>query len=335
MSDGGTVYRAAAPRIWTHSAVPALGLAIIGLGLAILSDPGLISREGMIGWSTSQIGLFAAVLAQAIVLLGRGIDLSVGAAISFVNVVAIQLFGIGCPIAMVVPLAVLCGLAVGVANGLLVAYLRINALLATFASAFVLLGLTLQLQAVPGGMAPANLVSFANGDFLGAPIAIWGLAALVLLWQIIAASRFMLRLLAIGSDPRRAFDSGVPLQATRFISYVVDGLFCGLAGLFVTMTIGAGDPLIGQSYTLLTIAGAVIGGVALMGGSGTGIGAILGAVFIGIIGDLVLAMNISAFYQQAIVGGVLLAGLAGLVTLLRWTDATERKRIISALRKSR
>lgn len=313
--------------VWAHSAVPALVLAIAGLGLAVVVNPGLASPAGLIGWSTSQLGLWAAVLAQTVVLIGRGIDLSTGAAVSLVNVVAIKLFGFGWPIALVLPAALAVGMLVGFLNGVMIAGLRINALLATFAMSFVLLGLSLQIQPAPGGMAPIGAVMFINGDTLGVPNALLALAGLLLLWQVIAGTRFMVRLRGLGGDPVRAFNSGVPVLRTRLTAYTLAGLFAGLSGIFVTLTIGAGDPLIGQPYTLLTIAGAVIGGVALMGGAGTGVGAILGTMFIGITGELALGVGLSPFYQQSIVGTILLCGLAGVVLLRRWIEGREDARL--------
>ncbi|SDN35437.1 ABC transporter permease [Ensifer sp. YR511] len=327
---------ATASRFWAHSAVPALALAAIGLGLAVSINPGLASPAGLVGWSTSQLGLWAAVLAQAIVLIGRGIDLSTGAAVSLVNVVAIALFGLGWPIWLVLPTALLTGVAIGFANGILIAVLRINALLATFAMSFVLLGLSLQIQPAPGGMAPVDAVMVMNGATFGVPNALLALFGLIILWQVLARTRFMLLLRSTGCDPQRAFNSGVPILRTRVSAYVIAGFFCGLSGIFVTLTIGAGDPLIGQPYTLLTIAGAVIGGVALMGGSGSGIGAILGSMFIGITGELSLGIGLSPFYQQSIVGTVLLIGLAGVVLLRRWIDHLESVRValvLSAIRR--
>ncbi|MCR6497405.1 ABC transporter permease [Shinella sp. CPCC 101442] len=321
----------AAPRLRSHSAIPALALASLGLGLAAIINPGLVSPAGLIGWSTSQLGLWAAVLAQTVVLVGRGIDLSTGAAVSLVNVVAIALFGLGWPLWLVLPTALLTGTVIGLANGLLIAVLKINALLATFAMSFVLLGLSLQIQPAPGGMAPIGAVTMMNGSSLGVPNALVALLALVALWQVLARTRFMLLLRGTGSDPQRAFNSGVPVLRTRLCAYILAGLFCGLSGIFVTLTIGAGDPLIGQPYTLLTIAGAVIGGVALMGGSGSGIGAILGSMFIGITGELALGIGLSPFYQQFIVGTVLLCGLAGVVLLRRSIDRTEDARIALTL----
>jgi ribose transport system permease protein len=320
-----------APRFWAHSASPALALAFIGLGLAISVNPGLASPAGLLGWSTSQLGLWAAVLAQAVVLIGRGIDLSTGAAVSLVNVVAIALFGFGWPVWIVLPAAVLTGIAIGFANGLLIAVLRINALLATFAMSFVLLGLSLQIQPAPGGMAPIGAVMVMNGATFGVPNALLALLGLIVLWQVLSRTRFMLLLRSTGCDPQRAFNSGVPVMRTRLSAYTLAGFFCGLSGIFVTLTIGAGDPLIGQPYTLLTIAGAVIGGVALLGGSGNGIGAILGSMFIGTTGELALGAGLSPFYQQSIVGTVLLCGLAGIVLLRRWIDHLEDARIVRVL----
>jgi len=314
-------------QLWAAPAFPAVILALASCVIAISSNPGLVSPAGAVGLATSQIVLLVAVLGQTLILIGRGIDLSVGAGISLVNVCVVTLFGLGWHPAAALLASVVVGMLIGAFNGFLAAYIRINPLLATFATSFILTGLSLALLPAPSGSIDVNLVIWFMGTFMGLPTAVWVLFGVIALWLIISRTAFMLQLYAVGGDPVRAFSCGIPVRRVQMTAYILSGVFTGLAGLFITLSIGAGDPLIGQPYTLLTIAAAIIGGVAIQGGSGDGIGALFGALFIGLISDIVLGIGISPFYEQFVVGVIMLLGLGGVVTLRRYIERTEERRL--------
>lgn len=251
------------------------------------------------------------------------------------NTFAVTLFGFGWPIPIVLSLSMLAALMVGGFNALLIVGMRINPMLATFAMSFVAGGMALYLLPAPGGMIPGELINFIMGKWFGVPTALVGILALALVWLILKRSPFMTRLLAVGGDPVKSFSSGVPVARVRVISYLVSSLFAGVAGLALTFSIGSGDPLIGQTYTLLSIAAAVIGGVAILGGSGDGLGAIFGALFLAVIPDMLLGLGISPFYQQFVLGVIILTGLGGVVlmqrrlSILRSRDAETLRRKIT------
>lgn len=312
-------------------AFPALVLAVAAFGLNAFLNPNLLRTGGLIGFSTTTLPLIAASLAQAVLLLGRGLDLSVGATISFVNVLAVTLFGFDLPVPLVLCLVLLAALAVGGVNVLLIVGLRINALLATFAMSFVAGGLALYLLPAPGGLIPGELVMFIMDAAWGVPYALIGILALALVWAGLQRSKFMLALYAIGGDPAKAFNSGLPVWRIRAMSYLISSLFAGIAGLALTFSIGSGDPLIGQSYTLLSVSAAVIGGVAIFGGSGNGLGAIFGAIFLAVIPELLLGLGVSPFYQQFVLGTIMVAGLA-LIVLMQKRLSLVRSREAEMLR---
>jgi ribose transport system permease protein len=211
--------------------------------------------------------------------------------------------------------------------------LRINALLASFAMSFVASGIALWLLPAPGGAVPDSFVTFMMGGVGGVPVALIGIGLLALAWVVLMQTSFMLQLLAVGGNRDKAFSSGVPVRRVRFTSYIVSSLFTAFAALSLTFSIGSGDPLIGQSYTLLSVAAPVVGGVAILGGSGDGLGAVFGAIFLATASELLLGLGISPFYQQLTVGVIILAGLAGVVVLQRRL-ADLRVRNSVALRRS-
>jgi ribose transport system permease protein len=296
-------------------ALPALILAILVFALDSFFNPNILSSGGLVGFSTGALPLIAASLGQSALLIGRGLDLSMGATISLVNVFAVTLFGHNLGSAAVLPIAIAAAVAVGALEGLLVVGLRINALLATFAVSFVCSGLALWLMPAPGGVIPPELTMFIMGTAGGVPIGLIAIVALAALWIVLKRSVFMLQLYGVGGDPAKAFSSGVPVAKVRVGSYLLNGLFAGIAGISLTFSIGSGDPLIGESYSLLSIAAAVIGGVAIFGGSGDGLGAIFGAIFLSVIPELILGFGVSPFFQQFIVGLIVLTGLGGIVVL--------------------
>jgi ribose transport system permease protein len=296
-------------------ALPAVILAVLVFALDTFFNPNILSSGGLVGFSTGALPLIAASLGQSVLLIGRGLDLSMGATISLVNVFAVTLFSYNLGSAVVLPVAVAAAIAVGALEGFLIVGLHINALLATFAVSFVCSGLALWLMPAPGGVIPPELTMFIMGSAAGVPVGVIAIIALALVWIVVKRSVFMLQLYGVGGDPAKAFSSGVPVGKVRAGSYLLSGLFAGVAGVSLTFSIGSGDPLIGESYSLLSIAAAVIGGVAIVGGSGDGLGAIFGAIFISIIPELILGFGVSPFFQQFTVGLIVLIGLGGIVVL--------------------
>ncbi len=297
------------------SAFPALVLMIVAFALNAFLNPNLLSNGGLIGFASTTLPLIAASLGQSILLIGRGLDLSMGATISFINVFAVTLFGMEYSTPAVIALTMALALSVGLLNAILVVFVRINALLATFAVSFITGGLALWLLPAPGGMIPGELVTFAMDNTVSVPNGLLAILFIVLAWMALKKTSFMLRLYAIGGDPLKAYNSGIPVGRVRAASYILSSLLAGVAGLALTFSIGSGDPLIGQSYTLLSISAAVIGGVAIFGGSGDGLGAVFGAIFLAIIPELLLGLGVSSFYQQFVLGVIMVAGLAGIVLM--------------------
>jgi ribose/xylose/arabinose/galactoside ABC-type transport system permease subunit len=298
-------------------ALPSLLLFAIAFGIDASLSPNLVSTNGMIGFASSNLPLILASVGQAFLLIGRTIDLSIGASISLLNVSAVALFEAGVPIPAVIALIALEGVAIGAVNAGLVVYLRINPLLATFATSFVAGGAALWLRPAPGGAIPIDLVMWMMGQNAGLPNALALVFLTVVAILVLKRTAFMLRLYAVGGSDAKSFASGIHVERVRTAGYLLAGFFTGMAGLALTFAIGSSDPLIGESYTLQSIAAPVIGGVAILGGSGDPIGAIFGALFLVVASELLLGFGVNPFYQQFIVGIIILVGLGGVVVLQR------------------
>ena len=264
--------------------------------------------------------LIAMAAAPAIVSGAGGIDLSIGPLAGLVNAVLVgALFpaGIVSPF-LVIPIAIALGIAAGAVNGLLVAWLRVPAIIATLGTYLVLSGLTLVILPMAGGSAPGWMVALrgAVGIF---PLPLLMLAAVALIWVPLRRSAFGRNLLATGGDQRAAFTSGIDIASVRFTVYVVGGVIAAVTGFAFTVSLGSGDPTAAAPYTLIGIAGAVLGGVSLAGGRGGLLGAAAGGAVLFLVQNLLSLAHVSAFYAQFAYGLILIVALAAnsIIDLLR------------------
>lgn len=266
------------------------------------------------------VPLVAAAIGQTIIVLGGGIDLSLGALITLSSAVSVVLMDgdpANLPVAVVAALAV--GAVGGLVNGGLAAYLRLQPIVATFATSFVWAGLTLQVLPQPGGTVPPAMTALYRDAILGIPVAALAIVVLALLWLAVRRHRLGLHIYATGGDERAAFASGVAVNRVKVSSYVLGGIFGGLSALAILANTGSGDPYVGASagavfiggeLTLSSIAALVIGGTALSGGVGGAGGAIAGAIVLGLISNIVFFAGLSGGIRELIDGTIVIAALA-------------------------
>jgi ribose transport system permease protein len=286
--------------------------------------------------------LALAAMGQTFVILTGGFDLSAGAVISLVNVVLAS--AMGQSIASQVGfggLALLIGAGVGAFNGFFVAFMRLQPIVVTLSTMFIVQGITLLIMSRPGGSIPFEFSQFFVGDaipgVLPAPVVV--LLVAVAAWLLIKNTRFGLSLYAVGSDEESARANGVAVHWTKFFAYVVAGVFYGAAGAFISAQTGSADPLIGKPLLLPIFAAVVIGGTVLGGGRGGAIGSLFGAYILTIVVSILLILNVSAYYSSVAEGLILiLAVLAASMNRaspigrylrmmrLKWQARRERRR---------
>ncbi|WP_421874661.1 ABC transporter permease [Pararhizobium sp.] len=248
--------------------------------------------------------LLLATLATTLPFLaGRGsIDVSVGPLMGLINVIIIKVIigdaGISSPW-IVIPAALLLGIASGIINGLLAAVLRIQPIVATLATYLIYSGLALSILPSPSGSVAAWLADFAG------PLSLIPVGLIIIAWLLFKRLPLYDLLMAVGSDDRAAYTAGVNVPAVRFLSYVFGGLIAGMAALALTALIGSGDPNIGPGYTLIAVAAAALGGVSLAGGVGGLAAAFIGAADIFLLQNMLTSFNVSTFVLQAAYGIVL------------------------------
>jgi ribose transport system permease protein len=290
--------------------------ALLGLNNAI--SPGPMSYFEVSFMSSGGATLALAAVGQTIVILSGGFDLSAGAVIGLVNVVlSTQMQDDPGSILLWSVAGILIGMATGAFNGFFIAVLRLQPIVVTLSTMFIVQGLTLLVMDKPGGMIPGSLSNLLVGDaipnLLPMPLVILGIA--VLLWLWIKSSPLGRDIYAIGSDKDAARSQGVRVARVEFLVYVLGGAFYGAAGVFVSAQQGAGDPLIGNPLLLQMFAAVVVGGTVLGGGRGGPVGTIFGAYILMIVVNILLVLNVSAYYQTIVEGCILvLAVLAGSVS---------------------
>lgn len=305
------------PRIALGNLMPALLLiatiaALQGVSGAWLGYFDLSTISG------SAATLALAAIGGTIVVLSGGLDLSVGAVVSLVNVVLVTQVGpLGLPPTLHALFALGVGMALGGAigafNGVLIGVLRLQPIIVTLASMFVASGLALMVLPTPGGEFPYDASMIAAGDtipgLLPAPLVVIGLG--LLMWAWLRATRLGVAIYAVGSDPQAAETNGVRPVRVRVFSYVLAGLFYGAAGFFVTANSGAGDPLIGASMLLKVFAAIALGGTAIGGGRGGAAGSVAGALILTVLINIFLLMGVQTYYVPVIEGVVLILAVAG------------------------
>lgn len=314
------------PQGWNmRRSLPTIGsfaLLALAIGINASLQPFFFSAYSIQSNLNTFVPLIAAAVGQTIIILGGGLDLSLGAIITLTNVVTVTVMAgepgnIGIAIAAGLGVAA----AAGLVNGLLAAVLRLQPIVATFATSFIWSGLALWVMPRPGGSVPATFYRAYRNTWLGMPVAAWVIVGIIVLWLIIKHLRIGQHIYAIGGDQAAAFASGVHVDRVKAMSYVLGGLFAGIAGLAIVADTATGDPFVGGTITLTSIVAVVIGGTRLAGGSGGAGGSIAGAIVLGLVANIIFFANVSSWYQELINGIIVIAALAlaGLPALRRRT----------------
>lgn len=285
------------------------------LVLATLISPGFVRPSNL--WSLLSVASILALagFGQTIVIVsgGQGIDMSVGATMTLA---ALLVSGIGASVdANLVPavLAVLAaGLVIGTVNFLGVFFVGIYPLIMTLGMGFVVSGVVLLYAQARGNSLPSPLMLEIGSGRLGpVPITVIVVAAIgLLLTLVLRLTKLGRRLFLVGSNRQAARLSGAPVALISWLAYVASSMLAGLAGILLFGYAGAANLSIGDPYTLLSVAAAVVGGTALSGGRGTILGAALGAIVFVILTNLLVTMGLSPALRDVCTGVLLIAILA-------------------------
>ena len=320
-TGAGPVRRTLRPeRVREASLAVIILLAILVFGLV----PGnLLSGRFFVRVTTGVAITALLAAAQTVVILTRNIDLSVG---SMVGVTAYLTgeFLADHPTAsplVAVGLALAIGCVLGLINGALVAYGRVPAIVATLGTLAVFRTVLIEhanaqnitVDTLPEWLSDLSRARLGGiGDFdLRVVFAAVVLLILILHW-VLGRVRWGRWLYAVGSNPDAARQAGLPVQRTTLGAFVVCGALSGLAGFMFLVRFGTITVFAGAGLELASVAAAVVGGVSTLGGSGTLVGALLGAVLIDLLNQGLLRVpQVSEFWRDAILGALILAAVAG------------------------
>lgn len=258
------------------------------------------------------IALGLVTIGQAYVLLGGGIDMSVGMTARVVGIGAgMALSGTSLLPGAVIVVGLLCGALVGLVNGLLVTRLGAAPFIVTLGMMGLLHGVSLIISDGPTGLVPDSFLAVYETSVGPVPISVFGI---VLVWLaalfVIHRTRFGRSVYAVGGSPETARLAGLEVARVRTWTYVVAGACAAAAGMFLLARSGVGDPSLGQDLEFQSIVAAAIGGVSLYGGRGSLVGAFGAVLLITLSSNIFDMFDVSGYYQQLVLGLIVLIGVA-------------------------
>jgi len=249
---------------------------------------------------------------MTLVILSRGIDLSVGSVVALSGVVGASLVARGTPVVVAACAAIGTGALVGLFNGASIVFLRVAPFIATLATMTAVRGAAyLYSDGISIGNLPESFTAWGNGRLGPIPVPVVVASAIVVATAVLLGRTvFGRRLYAIGGNEEAARVSGVRVGALKLVVYTLMGALAALGGLLLAARLGAGDPKSGQLFELTAIAAVVVGGTSLAGGRGGVWGTVLGALIIGVLDNGLVLLDVSAFYQMVVKGLVILGAVA-------------------------
>jgi ribose transport system permease protein len=259
------------------------------------------------------VGLGLASLGQAFVVISGGIDLSAGAAISFMSCI---IAGVMKSVPNISPvwvifLFIIMGAGIGAINGFIVVKLKVTPIMATLATMNILNGLTLFYTTKTIGDIPSAFRFLSDGRILGIPFStIWFLAVLIICYLILNKNKLGKYIYAVGSDAEVSALSGINVALIKFLAFVIGGMLVGLAAAFLTARLGGGGPRIGAFYEITVISAIVIGGVSLAGGVGSLFCAVGGVLILTVFANIMNLTDLNP-YIQVVFQGLLLITAVG------------------------
>lgn len=284
-----------------------IGLPVVLVLLLAATQADFRSTQNLLNFS-GQIGaLLIVAMGQLFVTLVAGIDLSVGSVMSLASAFAATQSD---PLAAVA-MATALGVAVGTVNGMGVAMAGVHPLVMTLSTATFLQGLAYVVLPIPGGTIASAMTAAATGEAAGIPAPLlWCAAAALAASIVLRRTRFGAHLFAVGGHPRSAYLNGVRVKSVVVGAYVWCSVAAAWAGLFLAARVAAGDPALGASYALESVAAVALGGVQLTGGVGSVAGVVAGVLSLGLMTNGLNLFGVSPFMRGVLTGVLLLAAVS-------------------------
>jgi ribose transport system permease protein len=287
-----------------------VSFAALFIGLAVASDV-FLTKTNLLNLLEQNAPLGIIALALTFVLITGEFDLSVGAIAMLTGVLAATwVDALGVWPALL--LAVLCAVGMGLVNGFLVAYAKINSFVCTLATSLIIAGASLAItKGFIRTVADPSFTDLGLDELVGVKYSIWlFVVAAVLTSLVLARSKFGRWLYAVGGNPEAARLSGINLGGVRVAAFAITGLAAGIAGAILASRTGQGQAGDGISISLFAFAAVVVGGTSVLGGRGSAWRTILGVLFLGLIANGFNLIGIDPIYQQIVQGAIILLAVA-------------------------
>lgn len=310
--SGPSLSRRQSTMTYVHQYGIIVAFFLLCVGLSLSSEYFLTPKNIInVLRQTSINGILA--IGMTLVILARGIDLSVGSVLALSGIVAASLATGETPqpawVAVTAGLGV--GLACGLVNGLVISRLSVPPFVATLGMLSVARGLTyIYSEGMPIPDLSQSFLWLGQGRVWQIPVPVLFLAAtFIIFWVVLNKTVFGRYIYAVGGNERSARTAGIGTKKVIVAVYGLAGMLAGLGGLILTARTTAGLPQAGQSYELDAIAAVVIGGTSLNGGVGTIRGTLFGALIIGVINNGLDLLGVSSFYQQVVKGCIIVCAV--------------------------
>lgn len=266
--------------------------------------------------------LIILAVGQSIVVIGGGLDLSVGTMVSMLTaLLVIWITPTSTPTDILLAILAVCGVGMlaGMLNGFVVALLRLQPMITTYATSYIFSGIALLLLPRPGGDIPRDMVTFIRSAPFDIPLAFYVIAVILIFWTLLRSTRYAQFLYATGSNSAAAYATGIPVRFVRFSAYIWSGLFAAFASLALTLSTGSSQANIGDQMTLDSVVAVVLGGTRLSGGQGGIAGAIIGVLILRVIRNVIFFADVPTWAQTLVNALIIIAALAGpgLIRLIR------------------
>jgi len=245
-------------------------------------------------------------LGVTMLIISGTIDLSSGAVMAFSGVLAVFMYRLTGSLFVAFATGILIGVLFNCISGVLVAVCKIPPFIATLAVMTAARGAALLFTMGQNILQIGDFVIFGQGSLFSIPVPIiFMFFILVVTWYILNQTRFGRSLYAIGGNEEAANASGIRVARTKFLCYVINGSFVGLAGVIFMSRVNAGLPNAGQGFEFDALTAAVIGGTSFSGGIGTAMGTFAGAFIVGILGNIMNLLEINSYIQQITRGAII------------------------------
>jgi len=284
-----------------------LGLALVLWGLT----PHFLTISNLLNIAEQATIIAIIAVGMTFVIITGGIDLSVGSVLAFAGVVMASVLHSGLPLPLALIVGLGAGLLCGVVNGLLITVGRLPPFIATLGMMSVARGAALMFtEGRPISGFSESFRSLATGEVLRIP------APVIIMIGVYVIAHFVLRrtklgryTYAIGGNEEAALLSGINVKLYKTMVYGLAGLLSGLAAVLLTARLNSAQPIAGMSYELDAIAATVIGGTSLLGGEGTVVGTLIGALIMAVLRNGLNLLGVSSFIQQIVIGTVIIVAV--------------------------